>query len=301
MMPKVSPKQFLKDLKSEIKEDNVATGAAALAFYLMLAIFPAMIALLSLIPYLPVANLEEAVMDFLRQAMPGEAAELFTGTVQSIVGDRRGGLLTFGLLFTIWSAASGLFAIMQQLNVTYDVRESRSFLELRGTAVMLTVLFGALLLGAFSLIVFGGVAQGWLADQLGWSAWLTGLFAALRWIIIAAALLLAFALTYYFGPDVEQEFRFITPGSVLGVVLLAAGAAAFTFYVANFANYSKVYGSLGAVIILLMWLYLTGWVILLGSEINALVEYYSAAGKRKGEKQESGRAGAPLHPRPQPS
>lgn len=285
MFKEVASIRFFKELKNEIKEDNVSSGAAALAFYMMLSIFPAMIAMLSFIPYLPIPNLEQAIMEFLREAMPPQAAEMFSGTINDVMGQQRGGLLTFGVLLAIWSASNGLYAIMQQLNYTYDVKDSRSFIKVRAIALFLTVAFGVLVIGAFCLVIFGGVLQNWINSNFQGLPWLAAMFAGLRWIIILAALLLAFAMTYYFGPNVEQDFKYITPGSVFGVLLLVLGGLAFRFYVENFANYSAVYGSIGAVIILLFWLYLTGWVVLLGSEINALVEHHSADGKDKGEKK----------------
>ncbi|HCF58032.1 MAG TPA: hypothetical protein DFS52_08575 [Myxococcales bacterium] len=298
-LPGVSFKQLAKDFKSEVKDDNVTNGAAALAYYLMLALFPALIFLLSLLPFLPIANLDQAVMNLLRQGLPGEAASLLDDTVREVVGQRRGGLLSFGLIGTLWAASSGIYAVMQQLNITYDVKEGRSFFKVRGIALGLTIGFGFLVAAAFSLIVVGGMLQGWLASSLGWSGPLQAAFAALRWVIIFALLLLAFAVVYYFGPDVEQSFKLITPGSVIGVVLLALAALGFRFYVSSFGNYSATYGSLGAVIILLLWLYIVGLVLLLGSEVNALVEHYEPGGKQKGEKREP-RGGPPENRGPPP-
>lgn len=280
-------KRFVTDLYSEIEDDNVFNGAAALAYYWMLAIFPAAIFLLSLLPFLPVPNLEDAIMDLLRQAMPQEAATLFTNVVSEVTSTTSGGLLSFGLLFTLWSASSGLYAIMQQLNITYDVKEGRSFLKVRGVALLLTIMFFVMIIGAFGLVVFGGVLQDWLAGILGESPILLGFFSALRWVIIACLILLGFAMIYYYGPDVEQRFQFITPGSLIGALLLIGASVAFSFYVSNFGDYTATYGSIGAVIILLLWLYLAGLVILLGSEVNALLEDYNPQGKRKGEKTES--------------
>lgn len=284
----VSWRRFGKDLKQEITDDNVSNGAAALAYYLLLAIFPAAIFLLSLIAYLPIPNLQQAIMDALRQALPGQSADMFTGVVAQVVGQRRGGLLSIGLVLTFWAASNGLYAVMQQLNITYDVKEGRPFWKARGTALLLTLAFFVLVVGAFALVVFGGVIQEWLGSMIGMSQPLLIAFAVFRWVVIALALLLAFALVYYFGPDVEQKFIFISPGSVLGVVVLAFASLAFRFYVSRFSDYSATYGSLGAVIILMLWLYIAGWVILLGSEINALVEHYRPEGKGKGEKQERG-------------
>src|SRR5437588_282233 len=120
-------KKFAQDLSHEMQEDNVTTGAAALAYYFFFSIFPAMIALLSLVPYLPIPNLHQSVMGMLNQALPGDAAKMFTGVVSEVVTQKKGGLLSVGLLLTIWSASSGIYALMQQLNVTYDVKEERPF------------------------------------------------------------------------------------------------------------------------------------------------------------------------------
>lgn len=277
--------QFIHDLRNEIEQDNVSNGAAALAYFLMLAIFPAGIVLLTLLPYLPIPDLDRAILNLLTQVLPAEAATAFTGVVQEVTSQRRGGLLSFGLLTTLWAASNGLYAIMQQLNVTYDVREGRPFWKVRGTALLLMVLFFALLVGGFGLIVFGGQLQSWAGALLGSSGPLLVLFAVIRWLIVAVLLLLGFAVTFYFGPDVEQRFRFVSPGAVLGVIALVLASLGFRFYVSNFGAYAATYGSLGAAIVLLLWLYIAGIVLLLGSEVNALVEHYAAAGKEKGEKR----------------
>lgn len=282
----VSTKQFVKDLNGEISNHNVYNGAAALAYYLMLSIFPTAIFLLSLLPYLPIPHLEQAIMDLLGQVLPQETAKLFTGVINDVVSNRHGGLLSFGLVFLVWSASSGLYAIMQQLNITYEVKEGRPFWKARGIALLLMALFLVLVVGGFSLIVFGGLIQDWVAGYLGRSKPLLLFFAGFRWTVVLAALLLAFATIYYFGPDVEQKFKFISPGSVFGVILLVIASLGFRIYVANFSNYSATYGSIGAVIVLQLWLYMVGMVILMGSEVNVLYEQYHPKGKEKGEKEE---------------
>jgi membrane protein len=278
-------KRFLADLYQEIQDDNVFNGAAALAFFWMLAIFPFMIFLLSLLPYLPIPRLEEAIMDLLDQALPGDAAELFTGVVHDITAERRGGLLSFGLLFAIWSGSTGIYAIMQQLNITYTVKEARSFVKARGVALWLMLLFVLLIVGAFALIIFGGVLEDWVGSMIGMSQAVLTFFAVFRWIVISILILLGFSLIYYYGPNVEQSFKFITPGSIIGAGLLILASLGFSIYVSNFGDYNATYGALGAVIILLMWLYIAGLVILIGSEVNAILEEYQTEGKQKGQKE----------------
>jgi membrane protein len=286
MLENTSIKQFMKDLYNEINEDNVFNGAAALGYYLTLAIFPALILIMSIIPYLPIEEVDKAIMDLLGQALPGEAYEMVEGVVAEVTQERRGGLLSFGLLGTLWAASTGMYAIMQQLNITYAVKEERSFSRARITALILSILFGLLIIGAFSLVVLGGYFEEWLGSQFGFSSILIWFFALFRWIVIILSLLLGFAMIYRYAPNVEQKFNFITPGSVLGVLLLIVVSLGFAIYTANFADYSATYGSIGAIIILMLWLYIAGLVILVGSEINVLMEDRSATGKRKGEKKE---------------
>jgi membrane protein len=271
----VAWKRFAKNLYLEISNHHIFNGAAALAYYLMLSIFPSAIFLLSLLPFLPVPHLQQAIMDLLGQALPQQSAQLFTGVVNDVVSNRSGGLLSFGLIFLIWSGSSGLYAVMQQLNVTYGVKESRPFWKVRGTAILLMVVFFLLVVGAFSLIVFGGVLQNFVGSHLGWSKPLSFFFMVFHWVVVSAFLLLALAITYYFGPDVEQKFRFVTAGSVLGVILLVLASLGFRYYVAHFSNYSAAYGSLGAVIILQLWLYIVGIVLLVGWEVNMLVALHN--------------------------
>ncbi len=284
MAAAVSTKQFLKELYQETTDDDIFDGAAVLGFYLMLAIFPAMIFVMAAIAYLPIANVGQALMDLLRQALPTSAADMFTGVVQQVTGERRGGVLSFGLLAALWATSTGMYAVMQQLNITYDVDEARSFLKARLLSIGLSLMFVVLVLGGFSLIVLGGQIQDWLGSRFGFSEALLGFFVVFRWVLVLAGLLLAFGLIYYLAPNVEQKFKFITAGSVVGVVVLVVASLAFAWYTRSFGNYDATYGSVGAVIVLMMWLYIAGLAILFGSEINALIEHHAADGKEKGER-----------------
>ena len=270
-------KKFARDFWRKLKEDNVFIGAAALGFYLTLAIFPAMILTMAVIPYLPIPRVDQAIMDLLRQAMPGDAAEIFTGVVADVTRERRGGLLSFGLVATLWAASTGMYAIMQQLNITNDVAEGRPFLRARGTALGLSLLFLVLVLGSLSLVVLGGVIQDWIGERWGYTGPLLTLFVVFRWVVIGIGLVLAFALIYYLAPNVKERFRFITPGSVVAAVLLVGASLAFSLYTGRFADYSATYGSIGAVIVLMLWLYIAGLVILVGSVINVMLYRHADA------------------------
>jgi membrane protein len=216
----VSARKFVRDLYQETNDDDVYNGAAALGFYLTLAIFPAIIAMMNVIPYLPIARVDEAIMDLLGQALPDEASVLVAGVVDQVLSEQRGGLLSFSLLATLWAASTGMYAIMQHLNIAYDVKERRSFIRARATALVLSLLFGALVLGAFSLIVLGGIVQDWIGNQFGFTSALLAFFIVFRWVIIVLALLLAFAIVYHYAPNVERSFKLVTPGSIFAVVML---------------------------------------------------------------------------------
>lgn len=285
---RIATKAFGRELLANIKRDRITNGAAALAFYWMLALFPAAIFVLTLLPYLPVQNLEQAIMDLMRQALPGDAASMFEETVRNIVQNRKAGLLSFGFLLTMWTASTGMYAVMQELNAVHGIEERRPFWKTRGVALLLTLACVVLVVGALALAVAGGLIQSWLGSAFGFSAALLFVFAALRWLIIAGALLLALAVVYHVGPAVkERRFALVTPGTVAGTAALALASLAFRIYVGNFGSYDRTYGSLGAVIALLMWLFVTGLVLLFGAEVDVL-----ARRQRRPRREESTAGGA---------
>jgi membrane protein len=257
-------------LWNKFQEDHILDGAAVLAFFFVLAVFPAAIFVLSLLPSLSIPHLQEAILDLLKEVLPEQSASLFQGAVLRAASEGRGRLLTFGFIFTLWSSSSGVSAIMDQLNGIYRATERRPYWKAKGIAILF-VIFSALLgIGSLSLVIFSGGVQSWLASIIGWSQPLRIFFASLRWIILVAALLLALALTYRFGPDVDAKFRFISPGNTVAAILVALASIGFRIYVSTFGNYSATYGSLAAIIILMLWMYLAGIALLVGCEINTL-------------------------------
>lgn len=264
-------KQFLTDFRDKVRRDNVFNGAAALAYYLTLAIFPAMILMMAVIPYLPIEHVDQAIIDLLYQALPADAAQVFTRVVVNVVSERRGGVLSFGILATLWAASTGMYAIMRQLNITYSVKEGRPFLRARATALGLSLLFIVLVIGSLSLVVLGGLVQDWIGERWGYSSPLLTFFVVFRWVVIGLSLILAFALIYYLAPNVQERLRFLSPGSILAAALLALASLAFSAYTSNLGNYDATYGSIGAVIVLMLWLYIAGLVILIGAVVNVLL------------------------------
>ena len=261
--------------------DNAVDGAAVLAFFFLLAVFPAALFVLSLLPSLKIPHLQQALVDLLRQILPEQSADLFEVTVRYVASEGKKGLLTFGLVFSLWSASSGVYAVMEQLNVVFGIKnDRRPFWKARGTAILLMLFYVLLGIASLSLVIFGGGIQSWLASQIGWSGSLRIFFAGLRWIILAAALLLALAIAYRFGPCVNTRFRFISPGNVAAAILIALVSVGFRFYVSVFGNYSATYGNLAAMIMLMLWMYMAGIALLVGGEINEILH-----------KQKSGQSG----------
>lgn len=269
-------KDFARELLREFQDDHVLDGAAVLAYFFLLAVFPAAIFVVSLLPYLSIPHLQQAILDLLHQILPQQSADFFDVTVRYVASEASKGLLTFGLVFTLWSASTGIYAIMEQLNNVYHVRDRRPFLKARGSAILLMLFFFLLAIGSLSLVIFGGVVQSWLASIVGLSRPLLIFFATMRWIVILVALLLALAVIYRFGPDVKLSFRFISPGNVFAATLIALASIGFRFYVSKFGNYSAEYGNLAAMIILMLWMYMAGIALLVGCEINATLHAHKS-------------------------
>lgn len=279
-------KTFGRDLWKEISEDNVFNGAAALGYYLTLAIFPALIFILGLLPYLHIDGLHNSANGLIGRFLPQDSAQMLNETLAGILQKKHDGLLSIGAVLTIWAASSGLYGLMQQLNITYDVVEGRPFWKARLTALLLVIAFAVLTISALALTVVGDNLHNWLSQQTFWNGAFAAGYEIARWLVAGLSLSLAFATVYYFGPDVEQRFAFVTPGSLISVAVLLAASFGFKLYVEHFGNYNATYGSIGAVIVLMLWLNLLGLVTLIGSEVNALLEHYSPEGKNKGEKEE---------------
>ncbi len=279
MVAGVGWRKFASDLAQGIKRDRVSSGAAALAYYFMLSIFPAAIALIAVIAFLPIPHLEEQVMGLLLKALPEESGRLFHGVVKSVTSNRQGGLLSLSLFFSFWSASSGIFAVMDLLNLTYEVEETRPIWKTRGTALGLAVGYVMLIPSAFLILVFGGVVRNWLSSHFGFGALFNLGFEFFRWVLVGAMIPLSFGLIYSFGPNVprarrQKRFRWLSAGTLVGSFLLVAASLVFKLYVSDFGKYGATYGSLGAAIVLMLWLYIAGFVILLGSQIDVLFDRY---------------------------
>ena len=263
--------QALKATVQEFQRDDALGLAAQLAYYLILALFPFILVLVSLMGTFGSEELASEVLGYFRQVMPEEAykiIETFTGNI--ISGDAKApGLLSFGILFTIWVASGAFAALINALNRAYDVQETRPFWKVRGIAILLTLGLSVLILAGVLLLVLGPQIGATIANVFGLGDLFLLVWDIARWPVALLFMVFTVALLYYFAPDVDQPFRWITPGGLIGVLLWVLASLAFNFYVSNFGSYNKTYGSIGAVIVLLLYLYISSLTILFGATLNA--------------------------------
>jgi membrane protein len=216
--------------------------------------------------------------------MPPEALQLITDQMIKISGGEEAGLLTLGMLLAVSSSSAAMVAIIDTLNNAYDVEEGRPWWKVRVTAVFLTIGMAIFILVSFALVLIGPTMATMLADSTNLGPGFEWTWKILQWPVLFALASLGIALIYYFAPDVEQEWVWLTPGAIFATTLWLAASLGFKYYVANWGNYTETYGFIGAVMILLSWFYISGLVILVGAEMNAEIEHASPQGKDPGEK-----------------
>jgi membrane protein len=268
----------------EVMADNCLGLAAQLAYYFFLALFPALLFIVALVSFLPVQGLLDAITGMLGRVAPSEALSLIHEQIVTIASGKDGGLLTLGMLGTIWSTSSGMTAIIDTLNQAYDIQESRPWWTVRLIAIGLTIALAVFIVVSFALVIVGPT----LAEKVAVWAHMGPLFAwtwkILQWPVVFGLVALGMALIYYYAPDAEQQFIWITPGSVFATALWLLISLAFKFYVTNFTSYTATYGLIGGAIVLMLWFYVSALAVLVGAELNAEIEHASPYGKDPGEK-----------------
>ena len=276
-----------------INDDDVFGRAGQIAYGFLFAVFPLFMFLLAILGIVagPHSSIQQHLVMESTNAMPPAAAHVVQRVVQETTRASGSGKLSFGLILTLIAATAAMTNIMDTLNAAYNVREGRSFLRFRAIGVWLTVAIGILMVIALTIVLYGNGIANSVGNLVGLSNVTTWTWKIAQWPIAVFFLLISFALIYYFGPDVEfPVWHWISPGSVAGVFLWALVSFGLRVYLHFFNSYSKTYGSLGAVMILLLWFYVTGVAILVGGEVNAEIENAAAKhgvpeAKEKGEKR----------------
>jgi membrane protein len=280
--PRMSAWAFLKKAAKRVSDNDAAGRAAQLSYYFVFALFPFLFFLVTLAAYLPTQGALDALMARLDPIMPDEALDIIQNQLTSLTTQQRPHFLTVSIALSLWSASRGVDALRAALNLSYDVKESRPWWRVQAMALLVTIASSALMLLAVAALALGtGVGQ-WIAVRLHVDQFWPLLWSWLRWPVTAIGIMLVLALLYYFLPDVKQQWRFITPGSVVGTLLWLLLTWGFSIYVEHFGSYDKTYGAIGGVIVLMTWFYISGFVFLLGGEMNALIEQHSPEGKAAG-------------------
>jgi len=276
---------LIKRTVNETIEDDVMGLSAQLAYYFFLALFPALLFLVALASYFPLQDLMPKIMDALARFAPGEVLTIAQNQLTAISKSQHGGLLTLGFIGTLWSTSSAISGVMGTLNRAYEITDSRPWWKVRLIAIALTVGVGLFVLISFALVIVGPALAEPLANWLGLGSAFATAWKIVQWPIVFLLVVTAVGMIYYFGPDAEQQWEWITPGSLIATILWIAASLAFRYYVTHFGDYNQTYGAIGGVIVALLWMYISGMAILIGAEANAEIENASPYGKEKGEKK----------------
>ena len=261
----------VKRVIRRINDDEVFGRAAQLSYYFLLALFPLLLVLINILGYVAQRGTEfrMKLISYFGAIMPGSAVTLVSSTLDEISAASGTGKLSLGLLAALWAASNGMGAISQTLNTAYDVRETRPWWAVRLVSVLLTIALAILIIAALAIVLYGGTIGEALGNRYGFSNVFTVIWNILQWPIALGFVLLTFNLIYNFAPDLKSnQRRWFSPGAFVGVALWLLISFGFRFYLRYFDSYSLTYGSLGAVIILMLWFYLTGVAILIGGEVN---------------------------------
>ncbi|MGY4689594.1 YihY/virulence factor BrkB family protein [Salibacterium sp. K-3] len=260
---------FLKTLTGEMDEDRAFGLAAEQAFYYMLSLFPLLILFLSILPYFSVEGTE--VIHFIETALPPQTSGMVKENVFNIIENKNTGLLTFGIIGTIWSASTGMNAFIKAMNQAFNVETPRAFWKTRFLSILLTLALLIVIILVFVLSVFGEMLLQAVTSYLPMKEQTEVLLQMVRRLLSVLVMIALLCSLYYFGPYIRVPMKYVLPGAVTATVLWQVISAGFSFYVQQFGNYSATYGSLGGVIVLMLWLFLTGLSLVIGGEINAVL------------------------------
>ena len=262
---------YLEELLCRYQDDDVSAMGAQLTYYLVLAIFPFLIFFFNILQFTPLANVN--VVESLLQPLPIQAREMLSTLLAEIMNSSNVALLSFGAITTLFSASSGIMSIIKATNKAYDLDESRPYWKLRGLSVIFTLGLFIILVVALTILVFGEIIVGEIFISYTWPAVI--IWKIVKMLIPLVIMALMFALLYKFAPSIKEgieiKFKDALPGAVFASVGLIVSSLGFSFYVNNFGKYAITYGSLGGVIVFLIWIYITSIILVLGGELNATI------------------------------
>ncbi len=262
-------KQAIVGTFKDLQNNHTMPLAAGLSYYFVLSLFPLLIFAAAIVAYLPIPDLFDHILGVLARVVPADSMALVRKILADVITPKRGSLLSFGIVMTLYAASGGFSAMIEALNVAYDVPETRPFWKTRFLAIGLTFIIGVLVVVALGVMIVGPQFALWLAGKIGVGPVFVFIWPTLRWIIAVGFTVLAVELVYFLAPNVKQRFTCTLPGAIFSVsawILLSHGLG---IYFRNFANFNKTYGTLGAAIALIVWFYWTALAVLLGAEFNS--------------------------------
>ncbi|WP_259069858.1 YihY/virulence factor BrkB family protein [Mucilaginibacter sp. X4EP1] len=258
----------------EIQERTLLNRASSLAYNFMLAFFPATIFLFTLIPYIPIKNFQGQLLKVLSTILPYNAYMAFQATIEDIVRRHNGKLLSIGFITALYFATNGIVNLMRAFNRSSLIIEKRTWIKRRAIATVLTLVISVSLLVAITVMTGGEALVSILKHHIDSKGhfWIY-IIKFSRWVIVIAIFFITISLLYRYGPANKQKWNFLSTGSIMATILAVLSSLGFTYYIDNFSSYNKVYGSIGTLIILMLWLYLNSLILLIGFELNASIEY----------------------------
>ena len=280
--------ELLKRMFKEESEDHLAAFAGNLTYKVFFPLFPFFVFLLTLLGIFRAPNLLDYLLGQTEAVLPQGVATFVQDQLLTIAEGQAEGALTVGaivsVLLALWGVSGAFRSIMEAMNVMYEIEEGRPFWKQYLIAILLSLAIAVLLLTALGLVVFGTQLGGAVADAVGLGAVFEWVWAIVQWPVLLFFVVFAIALVYYYAPDLEQRFRWISPGSIVAVVMWLAFSLAFSLYVNNFGSYNETYGTLAGIILLLLYIYYSSFIMLVGAQLNQVVEEHIPEGKNEGEK-----------------
>lgn len=254
-----------------IWEGAISTRAGAVSFSFFLALFPAIIFIFTLIAYLPISNFQEELFHVLRDVLPESTHEMALGAIEDILTIKRGGLLSFTVAATLIFATNGTLSLISNLGISVHEIKVKTFWFQYFSAVLLTLALTVLIFIAIIALIFSQGFTVWLNEQGYLTAYTPGFIYIIRMLTLLGTILLGISLVYNYGPVRRRYWRFISPGSILATLLILASSQGFGYYVENFSTYNKFYGSIGTLMIMLLWIYINAFGLIIGFELNASI------------------------------
>ncbi len=272
-------KSFFKALLHNIKMDRVPDLGAQTTYYLLLAMFPFFIVLLSVLQYTPLEA--DIIIQQLSNLLPEEAHSLIFGTISEVFTESSGALLSFGLVAALWSSLKGANALIKGVNSAYNVEETRHFVKVKGIALLTTLGVPIVIIFAFFFIVFGEVIGTYVFNFFGLSDYFIRVWNTIRYPVPIGVMIIFFTVFYKFAPNKKLRLRDVFWGALFTVVFWLVASLGFSYYINNFSNYSAIYGSLGGIVVVLLWLYISSIIIVLGAEVNVVLHRFREAKKKR--------------------